>query len=131
MLARLLYFLLFNTICAISITYVINDDKERVKKSEEMRLNQKELTKVIESIYEEVEGKKLTYGTELQKREYIHCKNKALKEMSDTVQGIMEGRSKEEIAKQGKSWKAKIAQVLVPVVMAGLGLRYLYTQYKK
>ena len=35
--ARLAYFLLFNTICAISITYVLNDDKERIAKSEEMR----------------------------------------------------------------------------------------------
>ena len=37
--ARLVYFLLFNVICSVSITYVLNDDKERVKKSEEMRNN--------------------------------------------------------------------------------------------
>lgn len=37
MVSRLVYFLLFNIICTISMTYVINDDKERVAKSEEMR----------------------------------------------------------------------------------------------
>ena len=63
--ARLGYFLLFNLVCAISITYVLNDDKERIAKSEEMRNNQKELTKVIEKIYHEVEGKEVGYASEI------------------------------------------------------------------
>lgn len=36
MLSRILYFLLFNVISCISLTYVVNDEKERLLKSEEM-----------------------------------------------------------------------------------------------
>lgn len=43
----------------------------------------------------------MTYGTELEKKEYIQCKHRALKEMSETVQSLIEGKSKEELAKQG------------------------------
>lgn len=35
-LARIIYFLLFNIINAISITYVLNEDKERTIKTQEM-----------------------------------------------------------------------------------------------
>ena len=51
MVARFLFFFLFNLICSISTTYVINDELELVKKCEEMRLNQIELTELSEKIY--------------------------------------------------------------------------------
>ena len=51
MLSRIIYFFFFNVINSISITYVINDDKERMKMSEEMRKNQRELTGLTSQIY--------------------------------------------------------------------------------
>jgi len=51
--------------------------------------------------------------------------------MSDTVQSLMQGKSKEELEKQGKGWGAKIMKVVVPLVLLGLFGRYLYTQHKK
>jgi len=39
LLARLVYFLIFNIVCSISITYMLDEDKERVRLSEEMEKN--------------------------------------------------------------------------------------------
>ena len=39
MLSRIVFFGLFNIISVVSLNYVINDDKERIIKGEEMRLN--------------------------------------------------------------------------------------------
>lgn len=39
-LARIIYFLLFNVICSASVTYVLDDDKERVRLGAQMTENQ-------------------------------------------------------------------------------------------
>ena len=62
------------------------------------------MTKSVEKIYQHIEGKELNYGTELNKKEYAVVKTRALKEMSETVQALMHGKSKEEMEKAGK-WK--------------------------
>lgn len=38
-LSRIVFFLLFNIICSVSLTYVLNDDKERERLSAEMQSN--------------------------------------------------------------------------------------------
>jgi len=35
----MLYFLLFSIVASISITYVLNEDKERIRLAEEMNVN--------------------------------------------------------------------------------------------
>ena len=82
MLSRIVYFFLFNVINSISITYVINDDKERMKMSEEMHANQRKLTGLTQQIYKQITDKNVNYTTELEKPEYKLIRNKAMKEMS-------------------------------------------------
>lgn len=83
MLARIAYFLLFNIICSISVTYVLDDEKERVEKSEEMRLNQAELTKLSKQIFKEMTGSDMPATVaELSKKEYNYVKKSALYDMS-------------------------------------------------
>lgn len=72
MLARIVYFLLFNVICSISITYVQDDNKLRVVQSEIMRRYQKQLTILSELIYKEMnDGKQCNVEEELKKKEYV------------------------------------------------------------
>ena len=57
----------------------------------------------------------------------MQVKTRALKEMSETVQELMSGKSKEEMEKSGV-WKKKLAGFIFPVIMAGLAARYIYTK---
>lgn len=83
MLARIVYFLVFNVVCSISVTYVLDEEKERVAKSEEMRINQAQLTRLSKEIYELMAGKELpTTTAELKKKEYMKVKTQGLKEMA-------------------------------------------------
>lgn len=86
------------------------------------------MTKVIEKIYHEIEGKEISYGSELNKKEYIHCKSRALKEMSGTIQALITGKTKEELEKKGGGKKALIGKVLVTGMFLMLGARFIYTK---
>ena len=57
----------------------------------------------------------------------MQVKARALKEMSETVQELMSGKSKEEMEKSG-AWKKKLAGMIFPVIIAGLTARFIYTK---
>ena len=69
-LIRIFYFLCFNIICAISITFVFDETKERVIQGERMRQNQIELTRVSQNILNTYLGKEMDIDTEFKKKEY-------------------------------------------------------------
>ena len=81
MLARIVYFLLFNIICSVAVTYVLNDENERVRLSQEMEKNMVKLGLISDKIYKAHEGKMPDYKNELLKRPYKLLKDNALKEM--------------------------------------------------
>ena len=60
----------------------------------------------------------------------MQVKTRALKEMSETVQELMSGKSKEEMEKSG-AWKKKLAGFIFPAIMAGLAIRFIYTKSLK
>lgn len=37
------------------------------------------MTKVINQIYKEIEGKEIDYSSEMAKKEYVYCKQRAMK----------------------------------------------------
>ena len=86
------------------------------------------MTKVIEKIYHEIEGKEISYGTELVKKEYTHCKTRALKEMSGTIQALITGKTKEELEKKGGGKKAFFGKMLGIGMFLMLGARFIYTK---
>ena len=120
-LARIIYFLLFNVINAISITYVVNDDKERTIKGAEMQRNQAMLTKLTEKIYKKInDGEPLSINTEITKKEYTDVKTKALKEMNLEMAALKQGKTKEELMKKEEdskkkkfNWKSSLAIFVV------------------
>ena len=120
-LARIIYFLLFNIINAISITYVVNDDKERTIKGAEMQRNQAMLTKLTEKIYKKInDGEPLSINTEITKKEYTDVKTKALKEMNLEMAALKQGKTKEELMKKEEdskkkkfNWKSSLAIFVV------------------
>ena len=69
-LIRIFYFLCFNVICAISITYVIDETKERVIQGEKMRKNQIELYKLSQELLNTYEGKEIDLDAEFKKKPY-------------------------------------------------------------
>ena len=120
-LARIIYFLLFNIINAISITYVVNDDKERTIKGAEMQRNQAMLTKLTEKIYKKInDGEPLSINSEITKKEYTDVKTKALKEMNLEMAALKQGKTKEELMKKEEdskkkkfNWKSSLAIFVV------------------
>ena len=101
MLSRIAYLFLFSVICAISITYVLNDDKERIKMGDKMRLNQKVLTELTAQIYKVYNKcEELRFHDEIEKKEYVEYKDQALKDMNMEIASLMAGKSKEELVKQ-------------------------------
>ena len=48
----MLYFLLFSVIASISLTYVMNEDKERIRLAEEMNVNQRKMYKMTKQLHE-------------------------------------------------------------------------------
>ena len=123
-LARIIYFLLFNVINAVSITYVINDDKERTIKGAEMQRNQAMLTKLTEKIYKKInDGEPLSITSEIAKKEYTEVKNKALKEMNLEMAALKQGKTKEELMKKEEdskkkkfNWKSSLAIFVVIIL---------------
>jgi len=57
LLARMVYFLMFNIICSASITFVLNDDKERVRLGTEMTENQLKMYVLTKKLHEMHENK--------------------------------------------------------------------------
>ena len=123
-LARIIYFLLFNVINATSITYVINDDKERTIKGAEMQRNQAMLTKLTEKIYKKInDGEPLSITSEITKKEYTEVKTKALKEMNLEMAALKQGKTKEELMKKEEdskkkkfNWKSSLAIFVVIIL---------------
>ena len=123
-LARIIYFLLFNVINAVSITYVINDDKERTIKGAEMQRNQAMLTKLTEKIYKKInDGEPLSITSEIAKKEYTEVKTKALKEMNLEMAALKQGKTKEELMKKEEdskkkkfNWKSSLAIFVVIIL---------------
>ena len=123
-LARIIYFLLFNVINAVSITYVINDDKERTIKGAEMQRNQAMLTKLTEKIYKKInDGEPLSINSEITKKEYTDVKTKALKEMNLEMAALKQGKTKEELMKKEEdskkkkfNWKSSLAIFVVIIL---------------
>ena len=109
LLARFLYFLLFNVINTIALTYVLNDDKERVAKSEEMRRNQIDLTDLAGKIFEKISGETIRTNSEIVKKEYVKIKNKTMKEMNLALMAAKTGKTGEELKKKNQSnWMGKL-----------------------
>merc|ERR1712060_185668 len=109
LLARFLYFLLFNVINTIALTYVLNDDKERVAKSEEMRRNQIDLTDLAGKIFEKISGETIRTNSEIVKKEYVKIKNKTMKEMNLALMAAKTGKTEEELKKKNQSnWMGKL-----------------------
>jgi len=69
-LARIAYFLLFNLICSGSLTYILNDENERVRLSQLMEKNMLKLNIITARIYAKHEGKELDIKSEIEKRPY-------------------------------------------------------------
>ena len=66
---------------------------------------------------------------EIEKSEYQYVRARALKEMGETIQALTEGKTKEEMEKEAKgTWKKKIMGLLVPALMIGLSMRFVYTK---
>ena len=59
----MLYFLLFSVIASISLTYVMNEDKERIRLAEEMNVNQRKMYKMTKQLHE-LNEKKLPLNLE-------------------------------------------------------------------
>jgi len=69
-LARIVYFLCFNLICSGSLTYVLNDENERVRLSQLMEKNMLKLNIITARIYSKHEGKELDIKNEIEKKPY-------------------------------------------------------------
>ena len=72
MLSRILYLFLFSVICAISITYIRNNDRDRIKMGDKMRVNQKVLTDLTAQIYKAYNKcEEISFNNEIEKKEYV------------------------------------------------------------
>lgn len=94
-LLRLFYFFAFNVICSFSLVYVIDEAKERVKKGNEMKLNQIKLTELTQNIVNVSKGKKMTIAYELSKKAYMDLKRESLKDIDESIKQLKSGKSKE------------------------------------
>jgi len=86
------------------------------------------LTIAINKIYKEVEGKDIDYSSEMAKKEYVICKQRALKEISSTMQTLMTGKTKEELEKKTESKRAKLMKFMGFAFICLLCARYMYTK---
>ena len=132
MLSRIVYLFLFSVICAISIAYIVNDDKARIKMGDKMRANQRILTELTAQIYKAYNKcEELTFHNEIEKKEYVEYKENALKDMNMEIASLMAGKSKEDLVKQeskGASWISKAIGIIVFTLLIG---RWIYTKVKK
>jgi hypothetical protein len=92
-LARIVYFLLFNLVCSASLTYVLNDENERVRLSQLMEKNMIKLGIISDKIYKAHEGKDPEFKNELLKKPYKVLKDNALKEMQIEIESLKKGQS--------------------------------------
>ena len=95
-----------------------------------MRKNMYELTELTEKIYKEFSGKEID-STELDKKEYLDVRNKAMMEMGMTLDALKQGKTKEELKDAVKNPPKKnyLSKIGGFVVIAALAGRYIYTQY--
>ena len=132
MLSRIVYLFLFSVICAISIAYIVNDDKARIKMGDKMRANQRILTELTAQIYKAYNKcEELSFNNEIEKKEYIEYKDNALKDMNMEIASLMAGKSKEEMVKQetkGAGWLSKAVGIAVFTLLIG---RWIYTKMLK
>ena len=106
MLSRFLYFLLFNLICSVSITYVINESKERIRLGALMEKQMSRLTALTLMIYEKFESKELSLFQEIKKKEYLYERERSLQEMQIELAALQTGKTKEELLEQKQKPKA-------------------------
>lgn len=132
LLARMLYFLLFSIIASISITYVLNDDKERVRLANEMNVNQAKMCAMAKSLHEAHEEKlPMNLSKELEMQPYKNAKAKALHNMNLEIASIVSGKSKDELVDKAKSPTAKWKKSIGLVIPVLLFARWAYTKYSR
>ena len=94
-LIRIFYFLCFNVISAISITFVLDETKERNRLAIIMKRNQDKLTALSGKILDTYKDEKVPLDTEMKKKDFFDYRDKTLKEAAQEIEKIKTGKSEE------------------------------------